>query len=65
MGCNKQPMTLAVAVVVLVAFACFGAVAAVEEAGAPAPAPSMTSAGEALGVPALLASMVSLLAWLV
>ncbi|KAM7530559.1 hypothetical protein LguiB_033969 [Lonicera macranthoides] len=61
---GKQVMALTFAIVVMMAFAGFGATIAAEDVGAPAPAPSMMSAGEALCVPALLAFVASLVALL-
>lgn len=61
---RKRVMALNVAIVVMMAFAGFGGAVAAEDVGAPAPAPSMTSAGAAFCVPALLAFMASLVALL-
>ena len=63
MGSAKLATVLAIAMMVLVAFTNSGTMA--QEFGAtPAPSPSMESAGMALQVPALLAAIVSFVAYL-
>ncbi|KAJ0017358.1 hypothetical protein Pint_10010 [Pistacia integerrima] len=56
----RKSMTFTIYIMVLLAFATFGANA--QDVGAVAPTP-MESSGVALSVPALLAAIVSLLAW--
>ena len=55
-------LTLAFTILVLLAMVTFGAAVVVEDVGAIPPTP-MQSAAEALGAPAALAALVSLLAW--
>ncbi|KAI3709852.1 hypothetical protein L2E82_39620 [Cichorium intybus] len=59
----KLSTALAITMIVLIAFTSSGTVAQ-EFGAAPAPSPSMESAGMALQVPALLAAIVSLAACL-
>ncbi|PQQ06314.1 hypothetical protein Pyn_15767 [Prunus yedoensis var. nudiflora] len=58
-GC-KLAMVFTIYMIVLVSFASFGATVAAEDAAAPSP---MQSTAAALGVPAALGAMASLLAW--
>lgn len=53
-------MIFTIYMIVLVSFASFGATVAAEDAAAPSP---MESTAAALGVPAALGAMASLLAW--
>lgn len=62
MESSRLAMAFGIYLAVLLAFAAFGAAAVVEDAGAIPPTP-MQSAAEALGVPAALAAVVSLVAW--
>ncbi|GJX99109.1 hypothetical protein Tco_0356128 [Tanacetum coccineum] len=57
MGSAKLATVLAITMIVLMAFTSFGTMAQ-EFRAAPAPSPSMKSAGMALQVPALLAAIV-------
>ncbi|KAI9184755.1 hypothetical protein LWI28_000794 [Acer negundo] len=61
-GGYKMSMTFTIYIMVLLAFVTFGAANAAEDVGGIAPSP-MESAGAALGVPAFLAAIASLLAW--
>ena len=63
MGGVKLTSVLAITMIVLMAFTSCGTMAQ-EFGAAPAPPPSMESAGMALPVPALLAAVVSLVACL-
>ncbi|TXG47886.1 hypothetical protein EZV62_027180 [Acer yangbiense] len=60
-GGYKMSMTFTIYIMVLLAFVTFGAADAVEDVGGIAPSP-MEIAGAALGVPAFLAAIASLLA---
>ncbi|KAL5841219.1 hypothetical protein ACOSQ3_011822 [Xanthoceras sorbifolium] len=61
-GYKMSIKTFTIYVILLLAFVTFGAANAAEDVGGIAPSP-MESAGGALGVPALLAAIASLLAW--
>ncbi|KAJ4976323.1 hypothetical protein NE237_001429 [Protea cynaroides] len=62
MECYRLAIVLSIYIMVLMAF--LGATGAVEDFERIAPAPAMDSAGVALSAPAIVAAIVSLVAWL-
>lgn len=63
MESSKLAMASAFCIIVLLGFASFGAAAVIEDAGGIAPSPTMENSAVALGAPAIVAAVVSLVAW--